>query len=120
MLNAIHILGQVIFGGYFIWQGILHFMNHRDYTDYAMMNKVPMPGVAVHVTGILLILGGLGVFFNMYTTIALILLIIFLIPVTVIMHSFWKSDNPGEKAAQKVAFLKNMALLGATLLLFQF
>ncbi len=118
MIDAIHILGQILFGGYFVWSGINHFSDHRDYTAYASINKVPMPGVAVIATGILLVLGGLGILFNQYTDIALTLLIIFLVPVTFTMHAFWKSDNPGEKAAQKIQFSKNMALLGAVLLLF--
>jgi putative oxidoreductase len=118
MLNAIHIIGQIIFGGYFIWQGINHFVNLRDYTAFAAAHKVPMPNAAVIVTGIILILGGLGVLFNIFTTIALVLLVIFLLPVTFIMHAFWKAENPGEKASQKIQFFKNLALLGAVLLLF--
>ncbi len=117
-ITAIHILGQIILGGYFVYQGILHFEKHTDYTAYAAMNRIPMPGIAVYGSGILLLLGGLGIFFNMYTTIAIILLIIFLIPVSFTMHAFWKSPNPAEKAAQQIAFLKNMAILGALLMLF--
>lgn len=118
MLDAIHIIGQIIFGGYFVWSGINHFAKMRDYTAYASMNRVPMPSFSVGLTGLLLILGGLGVIFNIFMTISLILLVIFLIPVTFTMHAFWKSDNPGEKAAQKIQFQKNLALLGAVLLMF--
>lgn len=118
MIDVVHILGQIIFGGYFIWSGYTHFVHYRDYKAYASAGKVPMPGPAIIFTGILLILGGLGILFNQYTDIALTLLIIFLVPVTFTMHAFWKSDNPGEKAAQKIQFFKNLALLGAVLLLF--
>ncbi len=119
MLTAIHILGQIILGGYFIYNGVKHFRDHKDYTAYAASQKVPMAGVSVYVTGALLLLGGLGVFFNIYMGVAILLLIIFLIPTSIMMHAFWKLDNPGEKAAQKVAFLKNMALLGSLLLIVQ-
>jgi len=117
MITAIHIIGQILLGGYFIYQGVKHFKDHADYTAYAAASKVPMPGPAVYATGVLLVLGGLGIFFNIYPAIAILLLVIFLIPVTIMMHAFWKSENPGEKAAQKVAFFKNIAILGALLLL---
>lgn len=118
MLTAIHILGQILLGGFFIYNGVKHLSSFRDYSAYAGSMKVPAPKVAVIVTGILLILGGLGIFFNLYTQIAIILLVIFLIPTTFMMHAFWKLENPGEKSAQKIQFLKNLALLGAVLLLF--
>ena len=118
-LTVIHIIGQIILGGYFIYSGIKHFMGHSDYTAFAAANKVPMPGAAVTITGILLVLGGLGILFNIYMWIAIILLVIFLIPTSIMMHAFWKAGNPGEAASQKIAFLKNMAILGALLLMFQ-
>lgn len=94
-------------------------MSHKDYTDYATFLKVPMAGTSVYLTGALLVLGGLGILFNIYTWIAIILLVIFLIPTTIMMHGFWKLENPGERSAQKIQFLKNAAILGALLLMFQ-
>ncbi len=119
MLTAIHILGQIILGGYFIYNGVKHFRDHKDYTAYAAAHQVPVAGASVYLTGALLLLGGLGVFFNIYMGVAILLLVIFLIPTSVMMHPFWKLDNPAEKAAQKVAFLKNMALLGSLFLIVQ-
>jgi putative oxidoreductase len=118
MLTAIHILGQIIFGGYFIYNGIKHFKDHGDYTSYAASQGVPLASASVYITGILLLLGGLGVFFNIYVGTALLFLVIFLIPVSIMMHPFWKVENPGERSSLKVAFLKNMALLGACFLMF--
>lgn len=119
MLNLVHIIGQILFGGYFIWQGISHFMNHKSLTLYAASAKVPAPQVAVFGSGVLLILGGLGVFFNMYLLVSLILLVVFLLPVTIIMHAFWKEVDPSLRASQKSAFLRNITFLGAILLLMQ-
>ncbi len=119
MLTLIHIVGQILFGGYFLYQGINHFVNHKGLTGYAASQKVPAPSVAIFGSGVLLILGGLGVLFNMYTLVALILLVLFLVPVTVTMHAFWKETDANAKASQKIAFLKNVALLGAVLLMMQ-
>jgi uncharacterized membrane protein YphA (DoxX/SURF4 family) len=118
MINAIHILGQVLLGGYFIYNAYLHFKNHRDYTFYASSNKIPVPKLAVTVTGLLLLLGGLGILFNMYLNIAIILFVIFFVLVNFMMHAFWKAMNPGERSTQKIQFLKNTAILGSLLLLY--
>ncbi len=118
MITAIHILGQILLGGYFTYNAYRHFKDNRDYTAYAASNNVPYPATAVFMTGILLLLGGLGILFNIYVKIAIILLAIFLVLVNSYMHAFWKSSNPGEKAAQKIQFLKNTAILGSLLLLY--
>lgn len=119
MLTLVHIIGQILFGGFFIYQAINHFSKSQDLTAYAASMKVPAPKIAVWGTGVLLLLGGVGVLFNFYTLIALILLAIFLISVTFTMHAFWNMKDPGIKASNSIQFWKNLALLGAVLLLMQ-
>jgi putative oxidoreductase len=118
MITAIHIIGQILLGGFFIYNGVKHFTSLKDYTAFSASMKVPAPKTAVIVTGILLLLGGLGILLNLYVQASIILLAIFLIPTSIMMHDFWKRENPGEKSAQKIQFLKNVALLGALLWMF--
>ena len=47
----------------------------------------------------------------------LLILILFLIPTSVVMHNFWTIQNPMQRAAEQVNFLKNIALTGAALAL---
>jgi putative oxidoreductase len=119
MLNLIHIVGQILFGGFFVWSGAKHFMHAKDMTGYAKSLKVPMPEVAVYGTGIMLILGGLGMLFNMYTLISLIILAVFIIPVSFIAHAYWKQTDPQTRMNNNIQFWKNIALLGAMLLMMQ-
>ncbi len=119
MITAIHILGQIIVGVYFIYNAFNHFRHTSDlaaYTASAASAHVPAPKVAVVGSGILLLLGGLSVLFNIYMGVGILLLVIFLIPTSFLMHAYWRSENPGERASQRIAFMKNMALLGALLL----
>ena len=118
MINAIHIIGQILLGGFFIYNGVKHFSSLKDYTAYSQAMKVPAPKYAVMFTGLLLLVGGLGIFFNMYIHTSIILLAIFLIPTSFMMHNFWAKENPAEKSTQKIQFLKNMAILGALLMMF--
>ena len=113
----INIIGQILFGGYFFWNGIKHFKDHKSYTMYAQAMGVPFASIMVYFSGLLIFLGGLGIIFNIQKTISLILILGFLVPVTYKMHQFWKKENPAEKNSEMIAFLKNVALIGAVLLM---
>jgi len=42
---------------------------------------------------------------------------VFLVPVTFMMHAYWQETDPMQGINQRVNFQKNIALLGAALLL---
>lgn len=121
-MDIINLIGQILFGGYFVMQGLNHFRNAGMLKEYTASLNVPSPGAAVFFTGLLLLLGGLGVLLeglipSLYTQIGLILLIVFLVPVTFMMHRFWERTEPQAKMMDMINFFKNLALLGAVLLL---
>lgn len=76
-----------------------------------------MPMLGVIVSGLCIFLGGLGIVFDIHKTLSLLLIIIFLVPVTIFMHNFWTDTDQNAKANNKIGFLKNTALLGAALML---
>jgi putative oxidoreductase len=117
VMDTLFLIGRIIFGGYFIFNGINHFMKINMMSGYAKMKGVPFPFFSVAMTGLLLLLGGLSVLFGVYTSIGLGLLIIFLFPVTFMMHNFWTVHDPQMKMGEMVNFMKNIALLGAVLML---
>ena len=82
---------------------------------YAASKKVPLPKLAVYGSGAIALLGGLGVTFGFHMTISLGLILVFLVPVTIFMHDFWKETDPMSRMNQRINFLKNVALIGACL-----
>ncbi len=113
------LLGRLLFGGYFIAAALKHLLTQRtEQAAYARMKNVPMPATAVLVTGILLLFGGAGILFWVYVPWAILALLIFLIPVSFMMHAYWKDSDPNMRMANNINFWKNMALVGALLLLF--
>ena len=52
-----------------------------------------------------------------YAWVGAILLIIFLVPTTLIMHRFWDVEDPQMAMIEMVNFTKNWALVGAMLVL---
>jgi uncharacterized membrane protein YphA (DoxX/SURF4 family) len=87
-------------------------------TGYAKSKGVPMPREAVLLTGLMMVLGGLGILLWVYLRFSIFLLSLFLIVVSFTMHQYWKVTDPTQKMGEMVNFNKNMALLGALLLLF--
>jgi uncharacterized membrane protein YphA (DoxX/SURF4 family) len=84
---------------------------------YAKSKGVPSPRVAVLVGGALLILGGLGFILDMDIQIAALALLLFLVPTTFMMHAFWKVTDPMHKMSETINFTKNLALIGALLMM---
>lgn len=112
------LLGRLLLGGFFVSAGIGHFQKLDMMAGYAASKKVPMPKFGVAFTGLLLLLGGLGVILGVWVPYALGCLVLFLVPTTFVMHSYWNDTDPGTKMANRVNFGKNIALLGAVLIMY--
>jgi len=56
-MKAPFLIGRLLFGGYFLYSGINHFKERNMLSQYAASKKVPMPDVAVSVTGAALVIG---------------------------------------------------------------
>ena len=64
--------------------------------------------------------GGLSVLLGFQTRIGAGLLVIFLVPVTVMMHNFWASTDPLTHQIERAMFLKNLTMLGGALIISYF
>lgn len=115
-LMVIFLLGRLLLGGYFLMMGVSHFMKLDMLSGYAASKNVPMPKAAVTVSGLLLLFGGYGILTGFYVQWALVALALFLLPVTLMMHAFWKESDPMKRMPEQVNFMKNTALLGSVLM----
>jgi len=114
-LGAILILvGRLLFGGFLAFQGLNHFMNTDEMAGYAGSKGVPAARFGVIASGILLLLGGLGIILGVYPIIAAGMLAVFFVLVTPVMHDFWAAPE-AEQQNEMVDFIKNVELLGASL-----
>ncbi len=99
--------------------GVNHFRNVDMLAGYASSKKVPMPKQAVLGSGLLMFLGGLWIVTGIYVQIGILEIILFLLPVSFMMHDYWNDTDPMQKMTNRVQFTKNMALLGAALMMLQ-
>ncbi len=116
-MRGLHLLGRTIFGSYFIYNGINHLANTAAMAQYAASKDVPAPSQAVRATGGMLIAGGLSILAGAKPREGLATIIAFLVPVSVQMHRFWEAPDPQARQMEMTHFLKNMALIGASLAL---
>jgi putative oxidoreductase len=117
METTVLYLGRLLFGGYFLMSGFNHFSNLNMMAGYAQSKGVPMSKIAVGFSGLLLLIGGASTMFHVYPLVGGVALVLFLVPVTFMMHAFWKIQDPMAKMGEMVNFMKNQALLGAVLIL---
>ncbi|KKW19380.1 MAG: hypothetical protein UY63_C0015G0021 [Parcubacteria group bacterium GW2011_GWA2_51_10] len=114
-MEYLFLLGRVLFGGFWIWGGINHFRQGTMMEQYVASKKVPSAKLAVYGTGVLLVVAGIGIVLGIYVPLAVLLIVVFLVPVTYRMHDFWNVTDPNTKMIETVMFAKNLALLGAAL-----
>jgi len=118
MFENINLVGRVVFGLYFAYSGLMHFVNSKGMVEFASYKKIPLPTLAVYGSGLIVLLGGLGVTFDFYKTASLALIVLFLVPTSVFMHDFWNDTDANTKMNNRIGFLKNVALIGAALAMF--
>jgi putative oxidoreductase len=109
------LIGRILYGGFFLISGANHFLKLSAYKPYVASKGVPAPGLAVVGSGLLILLGGLSVLLGCWPNIGLLLIVIFLLGTTPMMHSFWKLTDPMARMNDQINFMKNVALLGAAL-----
>jgi len=118
-MRSLFVLGRLIFGGFFLYNGLNHFFQHDELTSHAASKGVAAPDAAVNAAGAMLVAGGFSVVAGVKPREGLATLIAFLVPVSLQMHRFWAIDNEHERMQEMVNFAKNVALIGAALVMFQ-
>jgi putative oxidoreductase len=119
VVRNLFLLGRVIFGGYFAYNGIKHFRHEQMMSQYATQKGVPAPHAAVKGSGALLVAGGLSVMAGLNSRQGLAAILAFLVPVTLKMHQYWEVEDPQQRMGEAVNFSKNLALVGAALMMMQ-
>ncbi len=116
-MRPLYLLGRAVFGGYFLYNGINHFLNREMMSQYAGSKGVAAPDAAVATGGAMLLAGGLSIVTGFKPRQGLAAIVAFLIPVSLQMHRFWEERDPQHRMAEMVNFTKNMALVGAALMM---
>jgi putative oxidoreductase len=111
-------IGRTLFALIFIAAAPRHFT--LEGIQHAGALGVPLAGLLVPVAGVMALAGGLSVALGWKARWGAWTLVAFLIPVTWMMHAFWRQSDPAAFHMQQAMFMKNLSMLGAALLLTRF
>ena len=112
------IVGRVLFALLFISSGVSHITKNAAMTSYAQYKKIPMAKIAVYISGVMLVLGGVYIALGFYADLGALLIFLFLVPTAFLMHPYWKETDAMTKMNEMIAFNKDIALAGAALAFF--
>jgi putative oxidoreductase len=112
-MKYVLVLGRFLYSLIFLFTMKGNFTSHA--IEFAESKNVPLAFIMVPLSGIIAIIGGLSILLGYKAKIGGWLIIIFLIPVTFLMHAFWNETDPMQIQMQVGNFMKNMALIGAAI-----
>ena len=116
--GAVVVLGRFLFVLIFLMSGPFHFSKQE--VAYAVAQGVPLAPILVPFSGVLAFAGGLSILLGYRAKLGAWLLVLFLVPVTLMMHNFWTVHDPMMAQVHMAMFMKNLGLLGGALLISQF
>ncbi len=108
-------VGHGLFGAVLAFMALDNLRNLEERVGYAEASGAPMPDVAVPAISSSLLVGSVGIALWRAPVAAASAVAAFFVSVTPVMHDFWAIDDEQEAQQQQIHFLKNSALLGATL-----
>jgi putative oxidoreductase len=112
-LRYVALAGRQLFSVVFIIASAGHFTPAAIAS--AAQQGVPMAGLLVPVSGFIALAGGLSLLLGIQARLGAWLLVVFLVPVTLMMHAFWAVSDPAMFSLQLTLFVRNLMMLGGAL-----
>ncbi|MCI0696993.1 DoxX family protein [candidate division KSB1 bacterium] len=112
------LFGRILFSLIFVMSFFGHFS--EQVIRYAAAQGVLLASITVPLSGVIALLGGLSVALGYKAKWGAWLLVLFLVPVTFMMHNFWAVQDPMMAQMHQAMFMKNLSMLGGALLISYF
>jgi putative oxidoreductase len=116
-MKAPFLIGRLLFGGFFLYNGINHLRQRKGLAQHAQAKNVPMAEISVIATGVALTIGGASILVGVKPKLGSLAILGFLAGVSPVMHDFWRAEDPNQRTNDLIHFMKNMALAGGALAL---
>jgi len=110
------LVGRILISQIFLISGLQKILDWSGNAE--LMASRGMFAVPLFLAGAILVEvgGGLSLLLGFRSRLGALLLFLFLIPTTLIFHSFW-TEPPDRVQIQSIMFMKNLAIMGGLLLL---
>lgn len=117
---ALTVSGRLLFTSLFFISGVTHFTNIPYYVGL-MPEAFPFREFWTLLSGVVELIGAGMILFNWRPRLGGWLLVVFLIPVTIVVHGYEMlyAEQEAMRAIQQASFVKGFALIGSALLVTQ-
>lgn len=118
-MDVVVLIGRILYALIFLGSGFAGHLGQTAATAaYAESRGLKNASGLVRVSGILIILGALGVIFGVWADLAALGLAAFSLIAMFLIHHFWTDQDQMQRTAEMTNFMKNLALVGGGLILF--
>lgn len=117
-MDIVFLVGRILLAAIFLLSAVGHFTQSKAMAQYAASKGVPAAEAGVIASGVVGLVGALMLVLGVWTDLGALLLVLFLIPVSLFMHPFWKESDAQARQMEQINFLKNVGLIGGALILF--
>ncbi len=111
-------LARLLYSGTLAYMAVDGFVNNEKRVETARSKGVPLAGIAVPFTTGMLLVANLGVLLWRFPRASLGAVVLFFLGTTPSIHDFWTMEGK-DRQENRVNFCKNVALLGAALVLLE-
>jgi putative oxidoreductase len=113
------LVGRVLLASLFVPSGFSKLVGFAGTVGYIASQGLPFPTVLAAIAVAIELGAGLALLIGWRARWAAAFLALFLVVITPIFHNFWGVPE-AQAAAQKINFMKNIAILGGMLVVFAF
>ena len=115
--SALQILGHVMIAFLFLFRCFTAMPRFAEHRDRLAKKNVPFPDISLAIGLGMMLVGGLSVLLDVYTTVGACLLIAFTMLANLLYHDFWNhKDNWAERNRSLYVFCNNTAVMGGLVL----
>jgi putative oxidoreductase len=113
--QILFLIGRVLVGGMYMGAAIMNLLDLDGKAGYTASKGLAYPHMWVVVASVLLLIAGASFMTGIRPTIGVGALVLFLVPVTFIMHNFWAETGLAQINDLR-AFMGNVGLLGSAVM----
>lgn len=117
-MDILLLVGRFLYGTYFLILGGSYIKSSTRLSRREGLRHLPYPRVLVYISAALAILGGVGLIIGRHMNLSLGAIILMLVFTSLRLHDYWNADTPEAIAVEMSLFLKNIALIGAALMMY--
>src|SRR5881394_1690300 len=106
-MDVVFLIGRIIYAYLFLGSAVAHLTKSDEMGGYAATKGIPAAKVMTQITGVQILVGGVMVLLGIWGDLGSLLLALFLLGTSFLMHPFWKESDPMGKQMEMIQFNKD-------------